>query len=331
MSYGDKTFKTGTAKCIPSPLFGATFHFMFQEKAANVKIFICQKNKLPKQIQTLAQFEFPLALFTKSFRRIRFKFDGALLKEFNRMASYLSVDLIYYEKEKDENILEPIAYFLYGTEADVKLKDVEIKPKKKTSKLLTVLKATTRESKKLAASFASSDLLKYLDGQPSGSLADIQFVQNNLREKIAGLSRFWGQQMEILKGTKKGEISFASLSDIPHSINKLSQDILKFLVAFKSLQGHEMDATFKDLNDLCDQHDSLSSNINYLFRLLGLKSAKDFMFLPQILKYLKEISILLGRINFAIYNNKDKVSEAVSSEEGLSPTRSSIEQSSFIE
>lgn len=317
VSYGEKTFKTGTGKCIPSPLFGATFHFVFQEKVTSVKIGICQKDKLSGTVRTLAHFEFPLVLFTKSFHRVRFRLDGSVLSEFNRMAAYLSVDLIYYEKQ--ESVLEPLAHFLYGSEAELRLRDAEMQGKKKSSNLLTILKATKKESKKPAVSYSSSDLMKFLDGQPSASRSDVQFLQNNLREKTTGLSRFWGQQMEILRGSKKGEASFASLSDISDLINKLSQDILKFLIAFQSLQRHEIDVTFEDLSNLCDQHDSLGNSITRLFRLLGLKSAKDFKFLPQILEYLKEVSILLGQINFTLYNDRGFASDAGQPESDGSP------------
>lgn len=318
VTYGERSFKSGTGKCIPSPLFGATFHFVFQEKVGNVKIAVAQKDKLSGHIRTLAQFEFPLALFTKSFHRVRFGLDGSVLSEFNRMASYISVDLIYYEKR--ESVLEPLAHFLYGSEAELRLKDAGLQTKKKTSNLLTILKATKKEPKKPQVSYSSSDLLKYLEGQQTTSRSDVQFLQNNLRDKTTGLSRFWGQQMEILRGSKKGEASFASLSDISDSINNLSQDILKFLISFQSLQRHEIDVTFEELNDLCDQHDSLGNSITRLFRLLGLKSAKDFKFLPQILEYLKEISILLGQINFTLYNNREVLSDTEQAESEGSPT-----------
>ena len=229
VSYGEKSFKTSTAKCLPSPIFGSTFHFNFQDKISTVKISICQKNKLSKNIFTLAQFEFPLALFTKTFQRLRFRLDGSVLNEFNRMASYISFDLIYYEKKVGENVLEPLAKFMYGTEADLRIKEVASKPKKKTSNFLTILKATTRDSKKALTSFSSSDLIRYLDGQSTYANSDIQFVQNNLREKTSGLSRFWGQQMEILRGSKRGEASYAAFSDISDSIDKLSKDIIKLV------------------------------------------------------------------------------------------------------
>ncbi len=278
VTYGEKSFKSGTGKCIPSPLFGATFHFVFQEKIGNVKIAVAQKDKLSGHIRTLAQFEFPLACLPN--HSIVLDLVWMVLYWVNSIEWPLIFQLICLLRETRECAWTTCSFLVWKW-SRASFEGCRTTNKKKTSNLMTILKATKKEPKKPQISYSSSDLLKYLEGQQSTSRSDVQFLQNNLRDKTTGLSRFWGQQMEILRGSKKGEASFASLSDISDSINNLSQGILKFLISFQSLQRHEIDVTFEELNDLCDQHDSLGNSITRLFRLLGLKSAKDFKFLPR--------------------------------------------------
>lgn len=309
VSYADKEHRCSTQKTVVSPLFGATFAFVPQEKHAFLHLSVAQKSYTSRSVFSVASFDFSVALFTKNFKRVRFDLEGRVLEASDWLKdTYISVDLIYYEKN-DPATSGDIAKFLYGPDALQKIKELP-SLKRKTSKFMSILKAT-RNTKANSISFSSSDLIKYLDGQSSAVYSDLQFVQNNLREKSNGLSRFWNQQIEILKGSKNGETSLAALSVISKNIHVLSQDIADFLTSFRKVQSIELDADYSGLNNLCDLQDKIGSSITQLYRLLNLKSSKDFKFIPQILDYLKEISILLGQIGASIYKKDFSDAESI--------------------
>ena len=165
--------------------------------------------------------------------------DGSLLKQFSKAACYLSLDIIYYTKS-DNNELAYLAKFLYAENASAKIKAAEAKKKK--GSLTKVINIMTLTGKKAKKNFTPADLVENLDGKSCETgIFDAQFLQNVLREKSSGLTRFWYQQMEILKGSKNSVALILSLSDVSKAIKTLCGNISNLLKEFDATQGQDFE------------------------------------------------------------------------------------------